>query len=111
VFVGRDATPGVVRRELARTWWGGYVRPDSATPVFVTDWLPQWSGWLTDSASSGDTGRVRDAFERAVTLAGSARLREALRALAAEGRGGASSALFLSFLDERISTVLRASLP
>lgn len=111
VFVGRDATAGVMLRELARTWWGGYVQPDSAAPVFVTDWLPQWSAWLVLAGTSEDGDPMRDAWNRARAMLGEARLRECLRTLAAAGRDGASSSLFLSCLDERTSTALRASLP
>lgn len=111
VLVGRDADAAVLAREVARTWWGGYVRPDEAAPMFAAEWLPQWSAWLTGAAPPADSGRVREGFERARTLAGDARLREALRTLAAEGRDGASSALFLSYLDERSSTALRTALP
>ena len=111
LLLGRDMEPAILVREVARTWWGGYVRPDREAPAFAANWLPRWSAWMTAEAPPDGAGDVRDAFVRARALAGDARLREALRTLAAEGRDGASAARFLTYLDERTSTALRSSLP
>ncbi len=111
VLVGHDADAATLTRELARTWWNGYVRAEPSSPAFVADWLPQWSAWMLTDTPPTDTGLVRRTFERSRTVAGDPRLRAALRALAADGRDGASAALFLSHLDEQAATVLRDLLP
>ena len=111
VFLGRDAAPPVLLRELARTWWGGYVPADSAAPRLVAEWMPSWSVWSLIGMPAEATGAERDAWACLGAALGGPRLREVLRTFAAAGRDGASSALLLSLLDPAISTALRPDLP
>jgi hypothetical protein len=98
LLVGRDAERAVITREIARTWWGGYVSPDPANPTFVREWLPAWSAWLMHGESGADGGLAAEGLQQVRALVGDARLREALRTLATEGRDAASPAVFRSFL-------------
>jgi hypothetical protein len=96
VFLGRDAdqvTP--VLRELARTWWGGYLAGDSGAARLVREILPEWAGLTAraalDSAaapegrwSAARSGAV--ALERARHSSGRAAFAEALRSFAAQAR-------------------------
>ncbi len=85
LLLGADhAEPGVLARELARTWWGGAIHVEGAGARSFVDALVQWTA--SRIARPGADGveplaRVRD-------VVGDARMRETLRTLAADGRGG-----------------------
>jgi len=111
VFLGRDLTTPVLLRELARTWWGGYIRAEPSSPRFVAEWMPQWSAWSVAGVPPDASGPARDAFDLLRASLDAARLRDLWRTFAAAGRGGASTELFLSLLDPQTSTALRPALP
>lgn len=87
IFLGRDARgsngAAPLRRELARTWWGGIVRADDdAAPLVAA--LVSWSeGFAVRSFASDHV------IQRLMMRAGEDRLRVALRTLLVESRGTA----------------------
>ncbi len=85
VLLGGDAAaPGVLARELARTWWGGEVRVDGAGARRFINGLLLWTASriaITDTSEPELLAGVR-------AVVGDARLRETLRTIAADARGG-----------------------
>ncbi len=85
VLLGGDAdAPGVLARELARTWWGGAIRVEGAGARRFINGLSSWTASriaITDIAEPEPVAGVR-------AVVGDARLRETLRTIAADARGG-----------------------
>ncbi len=89
VFLGADAhTPGVLARELARTWWGGQIRLEGPGADFVLDALPAWAAARLGETPVGPAAPGVAALDAVAAAIGDPRLREALRTFAADGRGG-----------------------
>jgi hypothetical protein len=113
VYLGADARqPGaaasILRRELARSWWGGMVKAEGPAARLVGELLPAWSAALAgDSASSPESRTI----ERIRTTAGDAAFREAIRTLIAESRGGPPAiSSFLALLGEEAAAGVRAAI-
>lgn len=115
IFLGADAgSPFVLRRELARTWWGGVVRETGAARGLVAA-LAEWSARSLggDDASSGPAASPPDvaAIDEARQLAGDARFREAVRTLLVESRGGEPAVdAFLGVLGDTAAAPIRTIL-
>ncbi len=118
IFIGADvrtaeAAPFILRRELARSWWGGVVRAEGPATALVSDALPAWSASLvvpgaTPAGDASSGGAAAAAVARARRAAGEARFREAIRALIVESRGGAPALdAFLSQIGEQAAAELR----
>jgi hypothetical protein len=99
VFLGADASPVVLAKELSRTWWGGLVPADSSNAVLIGDALPLLAARLaTGDSSLTNDSRVR-ALDDAARIAGAPRFREAIRTLALESRDDtAATSRFLAML-------------
>lgn len=114
LFLGDDAgSPFVLRRELARTWWGGQVRATGTARALVNA-LAEWSAAhvaASDStamfAGSADLGVI----EETRRLAGDARFREAVRTFLVESRAGDPAVdAFVRVLGDTASAPLRVLL-
>ena len=89
VFLGADAlAPGVLARELARTWWGGVIRLEGPLAPYLLRAAPAWAAarLLGEPITEADDGAL--ALEAVCAAIGEPRLREALRTFAADARGG-----------------------
>lgn len=106
IALGADLfEPGVIARELARTWWGGAIRLAGEDAAAVQEAVVSWSG---DRIAGRAAPHSLDAVAAAITLP---RLREALRSLAAEARDGwLTAADFYAAIGPQGAAAFRATL-
>ena len=113
LFLGEDAgSPLVLRRELARTWWGGQVRA-TGTATGLVNALAEWSATLVAADSGAMFSGSADlaAIEESRRLAGDARFREAVRTFLVESRAGDPAVdAFVRVLGDTASAPLRVLL-
>jgi hypothetical protein len=110
LFVGADLrTPAgsfIVRRELARSWWGGVVRATGPAAWLISELLPAWSASLIPGATV-DTSAT--ALEATRQIAGDARFREAIRTFLAESRDSPPAVEpFMTLLGDSAASSIRA---
>lgn len=105
VYLGADArSEPVLRRELARSWWGQVARRESPATAALADLFATWSADLHDSTARDSS----NALERTRRVAGDDRFREAAITLLVESRaGGPGLSAFLSLLGDSASAHLR----
>jgi hypothetical protein len=51
--------PGVIVREIARTWWGNSVAPAGPASAWILEGLPAWAAVAARGVTEGDTVRQR----------------------------------------------------
>ncbi len=110
LFVGADLRSAesafIARREVARSWWGGFVHAEGPAASLIGDAFPAWSASLL--GPTPDTAATAG-LERARRLAGDARFREAVRTLVVESRTGTPATLpFMTILGDSAANAIRA---
>lgn len=114
VYLGADArapaaAAPILRRELARSWWGGMVKAEGPAARLVGELLPAWSAALAgdSTASSAESQTI----ERIRATAGDASFREAIRTLIAESRGGPPAiSAFLALIGDEAAAQTRSAI-
>jgi hypothetical protein len=109
IYVGADASPAVLARELSRAWWGGAVRADAPDTALIESALPAMAAELVTGDSSlnaaSEAARVLALARRA---AGEARFRAAIRTLVVESRNNAAATdAFLTALGPQAAAFAR----
>jgi len=110
VYAGADlrgpASAFVMRRELARSWWGGVVRAEGVGSGLIGDALPAWSATLLPGPVPDSA--VFSGLLDARRIAGDARFREAIRTLLLQSRDGPPALEpFLAVLGDSAAVAIR----